>query len=170
MISPYGKIIEIASQYIGLEEEDGNRGQMIDHWNSLSGVPMGSPWCASFVMFCINGACEQLSLESKIYKSAHVLSIYNNSKACWTQEPKPGFLVCWQLGDSLKGHIGIIKEVIDRDNLVTIEGNTTSEKSVNREGRFVAENKRHVSAVGKMKLKGYLDPWRGVPSNSIEIG
>jgi hypothetical protein len=160
LLNPYNLIVHIAEQYLGIEELDGNRGEMIDHWNRLSGVPLGSPWCASFAMFCVNGTSEQLSIESPLYKSAHVLSVYNQSRACWAPNPEKGFLVCWQMSDTTSGHIGIITEVMDRHTIKTIEGNTTSEKSVNREGRFVAANTRNLGAVGKLKLKGFLDPWR----------
>lgn len=164
-ISPYEKAIEIARNYIGMEEEDGNRGHMVDHWNNLSGVPLGSPWCASFLMFCINGASEQTSIPHGLFKSAHVLSIFNNSKKCWTREPKPGCLVVWQKGDSLQGHIGMITEIITSDTVRTIEGNTSRKDSVDREGRVVAEQERNLSAVGKMKFKGYLDPWKTYQSD-----
>jgi hypothetical protein len=170
-MTPYQVAVDIARKYIGMEEEDGNRGQMIDHWNRLSGVPLGSPWCASFLMFVIEGASNQASMKHKLFKSAHVLSVYNNSKACWVNDPAPGRLVVWQMGESLKGHIGIITEVIGHREVKTIEGNTAKEKSVNREGRVVAEQVRNLNAVGKMKFKGILDPWKGVKaSNPIELG
>lgn len=169
-MTPHEVAVSIAKKYIGLEEEDGNRGLMIDHWNRLSGVPLGSPWCASFMMFCVEGAANQMSMAHKLYRSAHVLSIYNNSKACWARDPQVGFLVVWQMGESLKGHIGIITEVLESRLVKVCEGNTAKEKSINREGRVVAEQVRNLAAVGKMKFKGFLDPWRGVPSNSIEIG
>lgn len=166
-MTPYESAIEIARKYLGLEEEDGNRGQMIDHWNRLSGVPLGSPWCASFLMFCIEGAANQTSMPHKLSKSAHVLSVFNNSKECWTGHPKPGCLVVWQLGDTLKGHIGLITEIVDKTTVRTIEGNTSRKDSVDREGRVVQEQARNLAAVGKMKFKGYLDPWKNVSKPSV---
>lgn len=170
--NPYDMIIHIAEQYVGAEEIGHNSGHLIDYWNSLSGAPQFSPWCASFVMFCVTGTDNQLSTKTNLRLSAHVLSMFNQSRDCWVGRPQKGFLICWQLGDTLSGHIGIIKEVLPNGDVKTIEGNTTSEQSVNREGRFVAENIRNPRAVGKLKFKGYLDPWKNAlkPMLLDEVG
>lgn len=161
-MTPHEHVLQIAEQYLGIEEQGHNRGQLIDYWNREMGVPLGSPWCASFLMFCINGTDNQLSIKNKLFMSAHVLSIFNNSKGCWVSKPQKGFLICWQLGETSSGHIELIKDILPDGNLLCIGGNTSIIKSINREGRFVAENIRNPRAVGNLKFKGYLDPWQNV--------
>lgn len=171
-MTPYDQIVHIANQYVGVEELDGNRGHIIDYWNTKAGVPLGSAWCSSFVMFCINGTDNQLSTKTDLKLSAHVLSMFNQSRECWVGGPQKGFLICWQLGDTLSGHVEIIKDVLPDGTLLCIGGNTTSQESVNREGRFVAENIRNPRAVGKLKFKGYLDPWKNASKTMLltEVG
>lgn len=159
-MNPYDQIVHIAEQYVGVEELDGNRGHIIDYWNTKANVPLGSAWCSSFVMFCVTGTDNQLSIKTDLRLSAHVLSMFNQSKNCWVGKPQKGFLICWQLGETLSGHVEIIKEVLPDGSLTCIGGNTTGAESVNREGRFVAENVRNPRAVGRLKFKGYLDPWK----------
>jgi hypothetical protein len=48
-------IIERACSVVGATESDGtNRSVLIDSWNRRCGVALGSPYCASFVSWCIS--------------------------------------------------------------------------------------------------------------------
>lgn len=46
------EVIAKAQEYTYVRESKGaNRSKEIDAWNKLTGVPMGSPYCASFISF-----------------------------------------------------------------------------------------------------------------------
>lgn len=48
-------IIARACSVVGATESDGpNRSILIDSWNRRCGVPLGSPYCAAFVSWCIS--------------------------------------------------------------------------------------------------------------------
>jgi len=59
------------------------------------------------------------------------------------------------------GHVGIVVDVTSDGTLVTIEGNTSSEESVQREGDGVwLKRRRNLNDPrGQMQVKGFLKIW-----------
>jgi hypothetical protein len=43
------EVIDVAKAYLNVREESYNRSKDIDNWNRFSGVPLGSPYCASYI-------------------------------------------------------------------------------------------------------------------------
>lgn len=47
-------IVEKACRHVGAFEAGTNRSSLIDGLNTRSGLPLGSPWCASFASWCLS--------------------------------------------------------------------------------------------------------------------
>lgn len=107
-------IIHAACNHLGVKEVDGaNRGPEIDEWNRRCGVPLGSPWCASFASWCISTAGEP---EVKI-ASALALGARLRNPTFIT----PGDVMYFQTGPET-GHCGIVVAV-GPGEVACIEGN-----------------------------------------------
>jgi hypothetical protein len=166
-------LIHEAKRWIGITEEGAaNHGQMVERFQkAVDGKSSGEPWCMAFVQFCLEAvdsefaACfspEQSS--SKIFKSEHVLTTFNNSPSQQIAEAEPGSIVCWQMwnGDraTTSGHTGIVVEVLSGNIIRTVEGNTKDKDAkIEREGDGVFLRERFVSFQGPMRVKGFLRPW-----------
>lgn len=48
--------VDTALRYIGTIEHGVNRGRLVDSWNRAVRAPMGSPYCASFVSYCLTAS------------------------------------------------------------------------------------------------------------------
>lgn len=144
--------IDVAASYLGETEDKGpNRSTNIDRWNKAVGVPVGSFWCASFV--------------SNAYREAD----YNAPFTAWS----PGFfernLIPFkdiQRNDSVgyyfksKGriaHIGLVEKK-QGNFTVTIEGNTSPDESIDRNGGGVYRKFRNDKLLSdpKNKFSRYL--------------
>lgn len=130
------RVIQIAESLVGQKETHGsNRSPLIDKMNSLTGVPLGSPWCASFNAYIYHEAGVPRSL-------GWPLSAWSPSwvvRPTWTRakggkDPLPGaaFGIYYQ---NLKriGHTGLIESW--GASVVTIEGNTGPSGSIGNADR-----------------------------------
>lgn len=166
-MKPYAKLIETASFYVGVSEQRGvpNGGPNIEEFQkAINGVASGEPWCAGFVGFCIKKVEEETGVKTALRLSEHVLTMWNNNPDQQTEHPMPGFLAVWRHGDGPSGHIGIVEQVVPAKGRVpgklrTIEGNTSSDEAVVREGDGVFRKERSLTGTPSMKLIGFLDPW-----------
>jgi hypothetical protein len=99
---------------------------------------------------------KQTNVKSKIFKSEHCLTVWNNSpKELRLKEPEVGCLVIWQYDNTTNGHVGIVTKV-NKNTIETIEGNTGTGAGVVREGDGVYARKRSKAGSDKMKILGYL--------------
>lgn len=131
------KHLEIALNYTDILIEIGNN----QGWNDKDfeqlaikqGWRSGFSWCAIFVKVCLTLAGIKLSSKytalarsfwnnplGKVYPITKVLA--SNYKEIL----KPGMLVIWQVGDTERGHIGILNEVLDNYKMTVAEGNTSN--------------------------------------------
>lgn len=122
-----------ARSYIGVREAVGkpNRGALIDTWNLASGVPVGSPWCMSFVraMYAkagvtLGGGASVGNFEAWAKQHGELVS-----------RPFKGDVVCYDWnGDGWPDHVGLVERVLAlrwRGRVFvgwvqTVEGNTSS--------------------------------------------
>ncbi|MEO8665498.1 MAG: CHAP domain-containing protein [Ignavibacteria bacterium] len=134
-------VLAIAAGEIGVMEEPvgTNSGPEVDGYLECVGLGPGCSWCAAFVYWCYNEACKKSGKKNPVYKTAGVLSHWNNSSAkkiTWQnafEDPslvKPGQVFIMSYGGGL-GHTGIVEKV-NGGFLTTIEGNTNDGGS--REG------------------------------------
>lgn len=165
-------LVHEAQRWIGIKEWGNNQGPMVERFQkAVDGRAVGEPWCMAFVQYCISevdalfAECfsEEQCSASGIYRSEHVLTTFNNSKACQISSPEPGSIICWQMWDGNRptssGHTGIVVKVLAPDRVYCVEGNTKDDQGVNREGDGVYLKERTILDSGRMRVKGFLRAW-----------
>lgn len=144
------RIVERAIADIGILEmpPGSNRSGVIDEYNRLAGVPVGSYWCASAVGAWWRDAGAPFLPPG--YASCDRWMAWARSTGRWTGTPVPGAAVVYgQPGDA--SHIGV---VIRTDPiLLSIEGNTTLGGEYSRNGVAV-----DLKAVNLTRLLGFVLP------------
>lgn len=126
------RALKRAIEKIGVKEHGGNnRGRIIDGWNRMAGVPIGSPWCMSFVhaMFQLEGR----TLGG--WASVGFFEDWARKQGFLVTRPLRGDLVCYRWGaDDWPDHVGFVERVLAvrwfGGSFVgwvqTVEGNTSS--------------------------------------------
>jgi peptidoglycan hydrolase-like protein with peptidoglycan-binding domain len=142
------KAIETALTYEGHREVDGpNRSVFIDACNRRLGVPLGSPWCMSFVQEVFLRAANVLGVPDPLQpNTAGVLDLWHRVPQSWklpNTEGGRGDIMIMDFGGG-KGHTGIVLGY-EAGYYLTIEGNTNDEGS--RDGDLVARKRRKYSAI-----------------------
>lgn len=152
------KILETAKSYIGQKEKAGNAG-FIDPAFEAKMKAMGwqasQSWCAYFAELCWKSGFTvlkhpHLQLIDRLFSpsaTATAANFMNNDLFKTGKKPKPGALAIWKHGNTWKGHIGIVSEVLKDGTFKCIEGNTNAAGS--REGIMVAEKIRPVETTFK---------------------
>ena len=125
----------------------------------------------AFAQFCIKAvdeiaaAAETNPKPSPLFRSKHCLTVWNQSKELQLDKPKPGSLCIWQKHQDGKptaqGHVGVVVSVNDDGTILTVEGNTSSQDRVQREGDGVWLKRRSYldENIGSMRVKGFLRVW-----------
>jgi hypothetical protein len=139
------KAIEVALSFEGLKEESGNRGRLVDEWNKALGVPVGSPWCMSFVQQAFARAALVLGRPNplKPYRTASCFGLMGKIPDSWRVDRHNG-----QRGDIAIydfSHTGIVLENCGDGTYICVEGNTN--KAGGREGQYVMRKTRKYNQV-----------------------
>jgi hypothetical protein len=135
-------VIDYAKYYLFVREIYPNRSAEIDSFNRNVKVTMGSPWCASYVswVFDKNNIINPHSAWSPNF--AQTKDQIWKSKGVNTVKLMPGDVVTFYYSNLQRvGHVGIIYK-IDKDYILTVEGNTNGAGS--REGDGVYLKKREL--------------------------
>ena len=121
--STRGNVVASATSHIGMRETHGsNRSPKIDEMNRLTGVPMGSPWCASWNAYHYQAGSVR-SFPKSAWSPDWVASpTWTRAKAGRTPLPGDAFGI-WFSDRNRIAHTGII-ESWGSDVAVTLEGNT----------------------------------------------
>lgn len=178
-------LIKEAEKWLNVREHGANKGAEVEMFQKyVSGRAVGQPWCADFIFYCIGKVDEDYeriygsdSLKCQLYKSESALSIWNQSliAARIKTNLHPGLISIWQHyrdgRAQTSGHVGIVKQVLDDQNFLTIEGNTTDHEAIDRDGDGVYVVKRRFFKTGKnFRLLGFLAPWQGQYLDSYTLG
>lgn len=135
------EVIAVAKTYLSVKEEGNNRSKDIDSWNRFTGVPLGSPYCASFISYVNHlvgldapvsaWAPDQVRRKNVPFSSVRegdVFGIYFQSK-------------------KRIAHVGFV-ERIRGSFLVTVEANTSPDavagSNADRDGQGVYSRRRPV--------------------------
>jgi len=163
------KIKLVAESYLGQEEISGNKGFKNTAFQKKMkdcGWELGQAWCSYFAELVWKEAFgKSHPLYAKIDRlfSPSATATFANFKGHNTHNfesgvvPKIGALVVWKYGNSWKGHIGVVTEIIDSKTFRAIEGNTNNSGS--REGIMVAKKTRSLGLPHKNKglnLLGFI--------------
>lgn len=144
------KLIAYASWYDGRKEKKGNSGfenEAFEKEMKTTGWYLGAAWCMFFVIL----------IWKKVFKEdkeayASILKTFNGSakqtadrvkkEGYWEtgDEPEPGAICIWLLGNGPSGHAAIVKSKdLKTNTMYNVEGNTNGAGS--REGEVVNANK-----------------------------
>lgn len=123
--------LDIARSYLGTHETTRNRGRMIDHWNTLAGVPIGSPWCVSFAYGCVHEACELLRHPVPLPRtgSSSALFRWAREHGRLTSAPMPGDIVLCRGGNTGHFHTALCAGLAESGRVPTVEGNSNNSGS-----------------------------------------
>ena len=158
MTSFTAALLIAARATLGVREYGGkNRGHLIDGWNEAIPVPLGSPWCASWVYGMHGEAAKSVGIDNPCPRTAGALKMWHLApEAARRQLPAPGDVFVIDTGDpGGYGHVGIVEMVTpDGGTVVTLEGNTNAAGS--REGDQVGTHTWKPRDGRRGILLGYL--------------
>lgn len=129
----------------------------MDRFNRHVGSPLGSPYCAAFVYFCLDslgidydmkrsGLARRLVSKTKSFSAIEV--IYGREKIL-----KDDILI-WQKGQTIFGHGGISAEDWEGTSGATIEANTSSGTSGNQSnGDGIYKKNRRIEPYNYFRIK-----------------
>lgn len=169
---------------LGIKEQGHNKGTAIEFFQSIvDGRASGEPWCMGFARGCVElidqffDAIEASSSEerphSRLADLEHCVMLWEDAELNRISEPRPGCLVIWEkMGADGRprsrkpwerpGHVGIVVDVKPDGSLVTIEGNTSDDSGVVREGDGIFRKDRDPAGEGSMVVLGFLAPFRAI--------
>ena len=159
-----------AAKWVGVKEVGGdNKGPEVEMFQkSVNGIAVGQSWCMDFMQYCIKAVEKEFSLTSPIFRSEHVLTVWNKSPVSMrSTAPEVGYLMFWQHVGTSNGHVGVVTRVGPKAGVVsTIEGNTGDGEGVVREGDGVYRRLRACEGTVKMKVLGYMKVFDETPSKT----
>lgn len=122
--------LQVALSYVGVTESGGkNTGPEIDRFLSSVGLGPGYSWCAAFVSYSLQEAvpmpdfpATRSALARHFRVSGHAIDI--RRAVASNMHYESGWIVGWQRGTSIYGHIGFI--IYGQGaTMRTVEGNTS---------------------------------------------
>ena len=163
------KVMLESGKYLNVRElNNNNRGKEIDKWNKYLGLPMGSPYCAAFVVSMYKDAGYRLPRIGRCYTLYNVLladeikykNITPEELMLKTESLQAGDIIIWRHGkgtaQNWNGHAGIGRGKFFK----TREANTMpSSKGNQREGGGVYDRERglgigtNFSVVGVIRVR-----------------
>lgn len=156
-------LIEEASKWIGTTEDKtkgDNKGKEVEMFQkAVDGVAAGEPWCMAFVQFCIKQIEEKYKIQCLVFKSEHCMTVLSKSQMKVVKDPQPGDLMIWRFGNTMNGHVGIVKRILAGGRVETIEGNTSDSESVERNGDGVFLKNRSLKGSEQMRVVGFIRPF-----------
>jgi uncharacterized protein (TIGR02594 family) len=155
-------LIKEASKWVGVHEKGGNnKGAEVELFQkAVDGKASGEAWCMAFMQFCIKQVEASEGINSKIFRSEHCMTVWNNSpEAIKTHTPEVGCIIIWRHGQTSNGHTGIITGIDVDGDFLTIEGNTADSSSIIRDGDGVFSRVRSKNGSGEMKIVGFIKPF-----------
>lgn len=159
-------LIDLAMTQVGVHEEGGdNSGPVVEMYQRVIGRAEKEPWCVSFIQWCVAEIDQRFGAKSVLYptESSQMLWLKTVENAR-VQVPEPGSIVVWTRFNGENpmstGHVGIVREILDSEWMLTVEGNTSDSTGINRDGDGVFLKKRRIKQdKGIMRTTGFLMPW-----------
>ena len=123
------RVVQVAQLYVGHREAAPNRSPLIDYWNRRLGVPLGSPYCATFVSFCLDSAgVARPRVRAALAIRFNIVGWSRRPDWMRPTELQRGWILVWRRGSTWQGHVGIVYKGTRR-GVWTIEANTTPGRS-----------------------------------------
>lgn len=155
------KHIQIAQTYIGTKEATGhNDGEPVETFLRSVGRSKGDAWCAAFVSYVLTIAnAKQPSIRSGLAREfkrgknmVKAIDVLRGVKKI-----NKGFLVGWEKGETISGHIGFVFTDWNKQYGTTIEGNTSSgEKGSQADGDGVYIRARSIQPANYFRICWFI--------------
>ena len=166
-------LASFAKTFVGVKEVGGNnKGEFVQVFQkAVDNVAGSDPWCAAFVSYCLKSTERifkesfnepSIDFDSGLKLSESVCNFwFNNPVSFRIDKPEVGSLILWRRWvdgkASWQGHIGIVVNIVSDDVVQTIEGNTSSDNSNERDGDGVFLKNRHIKRnYGSLRPLGFL--------------
>ena len=126
------RVIAVASSQLGVSESPAGTNRVIyNEWYGINGIP----WCATFVSWVLDksGLSELHGIQNDQGSAycPYIESYYRN-QGRWQASPQNGAIVLFDWdGDGVSDHIGIVESIINQNEIITIEGNTSTTDNSN---------------------------------------
>jgi len=122
--------LDTAITFLGVQDDGTNRGPEVNRFLRSVSLPPGNPWCAAFVSYCLQSAnVHSPTVRSGLARNYLTKEAISAEKVLRTgMDLEAGTLIGWQRGNTIFGHLGIVKEWNGRCG-TTIEGNTSAPNS-----------------------------------------
>jgi CHAP domain/Putative peptidoglycan binding domain len=148
--------LKIAQSQIGVMEDPpgSNRGKKVEAYQASVGIGAGTYWCAAFVYWCFQKACENSNKRNPVLRTGHCMTHWNRTPGKKitgidaVNKPsliKPGHIFIINTGGA-HGHTGLVEKV-EGGFIYTIEGNSNPAGSSNGIGVFT--NMRKISKINR---------------------
>lgn len=150
-------ILSEMEKLVGTREVGHNRGSVIDAINRQAGNALGSPYCAAAINYAaIRSGCVSprpsrpgLALNWRTSASWSARAVLDGSRPI-----RPDDLVIWRVGDTWRGHIAVVKRVIDRQWIVTVTANSScSGSGDDRDGDGICRKRYRIQPYSYFGIK-----------------
>lgn len=126
------KVIAVASSHLGVSESPaGSNRVFYNEWYGVNGIS----WCATFVSWVLDrsGLPELHGIQNEKGSAfCPYIESYFRKHGRWQGSPQKGAIVFFDWdGDGVSGHIGIVDTIINQNEVITIEGNTSATDNSN---------------------------------------
>lgn len=163
-------VIANSSKYLHVRElHNNNRGPEIDQWLKYLGLPLGSPYCAAFLVWNYHecgynlpriGRCSLLWSTVR-HNELRYKTFTADDVAMGIEKINPADGVIWRHGrgasQNWNGHAGIALQQIDRRTFKSREGNTMpTSKGNQREGGGVYDRTRTLGLGSSFSVVGFI--------------
>jgi len=118
--------LDTALTYVGTVEQRHNAGPEVAKFLGSVGLPVGNPYCASFVSYDLDAAHAAIPTVRTPLATRFITarSIDARQVLRGSVPIPPGTIVIWRHGNSMFGHTGLVISWHDRSGM-TVEANTT---------------------------------------------
>ncbi len=149
------ELTEHYASYAGLRENTKNRSELIDKMNKWIGVPEGSPYCLTALLYGLHQVAQKHKLRVNLPRTAGTqLFAAQTSSLYKHQQPREGdFAIYTSLLNFTRGHAGFVKST-GPDSAHNYEFNTNIAGS--RDGDGFYEKTRPFKGEGNLKLLTFI--------------
>jgi hypothetical protein len=164
-----GRLIDQAEKGIGLyyKDKDNKLSWELKDILRKANLPEDASWCLVYIQHIIKAIEDNNNLLFDIPKNIyHVSTFWNKTKEEYklhvninnNLEPKAGMLAIYKHQKTEAGHAEIIKEVLNKDYIITIGANTSNPDKTSNQYRGVFMKKRRISGnIEEKRIIGYIN-------------
>lgn len=129
-----------------------NRHPVIDTMNVRAGVPVGSNYCASAISFALDSAQADFTRRTAVAQGFITKNSHTANDVLFNRYyPKAGDIVIWKLGQTWKGHVGLVIWW-HNERGYTIEANTSKKGVANGRGSGIYEKHRSIDPTDYFRI------------------